>query len=452
MEKKENRIVILGAGESGFGSAYLAKQKGFEVFVSDSSKIKNEYKQKFIDNSIEFEENGHTPSKILNATEIIKSPGIPDKAEIIKSARSEGIPIISEIEFAGRYTNAKMICITGSNGKTTTTTLIYDILKNGGLNVGLGGNIGNSFAYQVATEEYDWYVLELSSFQLDGMYEFKADIAILTNVTPDHLDRYDYKLENYVNSKFRIIQNQTSECYFICSLDDTITESKMAGVKGGILSKVLYFSVKEAVLEGAYITHEGIINVSCCDRELDIDSKQLQIKGIHNIYNSQMAAIAAIAAGVNSATIEQTIINFKGVEHRLELVGEFNDVLYINDSKATNVDSAWYALQSIQRPTIWIAGGTDKGNDYTTLHEIAKSKVTTLICMGVDNVTLEAAFRGVIPFIYSTSSMKEAIDRAKIIAKRGDCVLLSPACASFDLFENYEDRGRQFKDRVLETI
>lgn len=446
---ENSRIVVLGGGESGFGTAYLAKQKGFEVFVSDYGKIKDEYKQKLIDNDIEFEEGAHTLEKILNASEVVKSPGIADKTEVIKSVKSAGIHIISEIEFASRYTDAKSICVTGSNGKTTTTMLIYSMLKNGGFNVGLAGNIGSSFAYQVATEKFDWYVLELSSFQLDNMYHFKADIAVLTNITPDHLDRYDYELSKYIDSKFRILQNQNENSCFICSMDDKLTDKYIKEKHPTIFAKHLYVSVVEAVLEGAFVTENGMINVSYNDKEWLFDTALLQVKGIHNIYNAQMASLAAIVAGVDVDTIEKTLISFKGVEHRLEIVSEDNEVLFINDSKATNIDSTWYALQAMTRPTIWIAGGTDKGNDYSVLYDVVKGKVSTLICLGVDNEKIQEAFKGVVPFIYSTSSMRDAVERSRIVSKKGDCVLLSPACASFDLFKNYEDRGLQFKHEVF---
>ncbi|MFI3267244.1 MAG: UDP-N-acetylmuramoyl-L-alanine--D-glutamate ligase [Rikenellaceae bacterium] len=448
----DNRIVILGAGESGFGSAYLAKQKGFNVFVTDYGTIKDVYKQKLIENEIEFEEGGHTLDKILNASEVIKSPGIPDSVDVIIKIKEQGINIISEIEFAGRYTSAKNICVTGSNGKTTTATLIYSILKNGGINVGLAGNIGHSFAYQVATEEFDWYVLELSSFQLDNIYNFKVDIAIMTNITPDHLDRYDYDLSKYVASKFRIIKNQTESSFFICSMDDKVIDEYINEKNPVIFAKQLYVSVKEAVLEGAFITEDGMINVSYNDTEWLYDAKKLQIKGIHNIYNAQTASIAAMLVGVSEETIDKTLSEFTGVEHRLEPVIEDNGVLFINDSKATNIDSAWYALQAMTRPVIWIAGGKDKGNDYTTLYDVVKGKVSTLICMGTDNEKISEAFKGVVPFIYHTSSIQDAVERSRIVSKKGDCVLLSPACASFDLFKNYEDRGIQFKAEVMKHI
>lgn len=445
------RIVILGAGESGVGSAYLAKKNGFETFVSDFSKIKESYKAQLEEFEIEFEEGGHTSEKILNATEIIKSPGIPDKAPIVVAAHEAGIPVISEIEFAGRYTSAKTICVTGSNGKTTTTTMIYELLRRGGVNVGIGGNIGQSFAMQVATCDFDWYVLELSSFQLDGMTDFKADISILTNITPDHLDRYEYNIKNYIKSKFKVIQNQDKSNIFICSQDDPITIAYIDTIKATMPARTLYVSIKDSVLDGAYINNEGEIECSYEDKEFKFDSRGLQVKGLHNIYNAQMASLAAMIVGVPNEVIADTLREFKGVEHRLEIVGEYNDILYINDSKATNVDSAWYALQGMTRPVVWIAGGTDKGNDYSTLYDVVKGKVSTLICMGSDNSKISSAFEGIIPFIYSTDSMEGALTRAQRVAKRGDCILLSPACASFDLFKNYEDRGEKFKQYV-ETL
>ncbi|MCX4358901.1 MAG: UDP-N-acetylmuramoyl-L-alanine--D-glutamate ligase [Rikenellaceae bacterium] len=441
------KIVILGGGESGFGSAVLARKEGFDVFLSDSGKLKEEYKSRLVLEKIEFEEGGHTLDRILDADEIIKSPGIPDEAPVIKAVRDKGIPVISEIEFGGRYCKARHICVTGSNGKTTTTTLIYELLKAAGLNVGVGGNIGDSYAYQVATSDRDWYVLELSSFQLDGTYSFRSDIAVLTNITPDHLDRYHYNIDEYVASKFRIIRNQRPEDNFIYSVDDELTMKYVCDHQEHMTMRSLPFTVRDTLLEGAYLDG-GRINISLGGRELTIDPASMKIKGIHNIYNAMAAAMAAMLAGVPDDTIRDVLYSFGGVEHRMEIVEETGGVLYINDSKATNVDSVWYALESMTRPTVWIAGGTDKGNDYERLKELARQKVRTLICMGLDNRKLMDSFTGVVPFIYSTSSLDEAMERVATVTHAGDCVLLSPACASFDLFKNYEERGRLFKESV----
>lgn len=436
--------MVLGGGESGFGSAVLAKVKGFDVFLSDFGKISERYKNKLVEWDIEFEENGHTEEKILNSHEIIKSPGIPDTAAIVRSAKSKGIPVISEIEFAGRYSQAKTICITGSNGKTTTTTLIYNILTNAGYNVGLAGNIGISYAYQVATADKDWYVIELSSFQLDGMYDYRVDIAVLLNITPDHLDRYDYDMKNYIASKFRILRNQTLEDALIYCYDDKFISESIT--KYETQAKLLPFSVKNRSVSG--ILSNGNIIIRVCNKEFIINRENIKLAGLHNVYNVMASGLAASIAGVDSGVIIDTVYTFNGVEHRLEKVGEKNGVLYINDSKATNVDSVWYALEGMDRPVIWIAGGTDKGNDYEPLAELAKNKVKTLICMGVDNTKLLKYFDGLIPEIISTDSICNAVITASSLAKSGDVVLLSPACASFDLFKNYEDRGNQFKEQV----
>ena len=438
------RIVILGGGESGVGSAILAKTKGMDVFLSDFGSLGTHYKKMLEQWEIEFEEGKHTEELILNADEIIKSPGIPDKVHIVRAVQRKGIPIISEIEFAGRYTDAKTICITGSNGKTTTTTLIYEILKNAGYNVGLAGNIGRSFALQVATESYDWYVIELSSFQLDGTFDFRADIAVLTNITPDHLDRYDYQMQNYINSKFRIIRNQTDKDFFIYNADDQVTVDNISSFE--IKSNLLPFSVKNSSANAILDNAEIICKLE--NHEFKFAGDRLKIKGIHNIYNVMASALAAISAGINDEDLAQTLEEFAGVEHRLEVVREKDGVLYVNDSKATNVDSVWYALESMTRPVIWIAGGTDKGNVYDSLKGFAKEKVKTLICMGLDNSKLKDSFKGIINDIKDTSSLSETMKAIKETAKPGDVVLLSPACASFDLFLNYEDRGRKFKEEV----
>lgn len=441
-----NKIVVLGGGESGVGSAVLAKVKGFDVFLSDMGKINDRYRNMLVEWDIAFEDGKHSESEICTADLIIKSPGIPDKAPLIKKLTAMGIPIISEIEFAGRYSNAKTICITGSNGKTTTTTLIYKIMRDAGMNVGLAGNIGHSYAFQVATCNFDWYVIELSSFQLDGMFDFRADIGVLMNITPDHLDRYNYILQNYANSKFRIIRNQGADDTFIYCGDDPITMQNI--VNHALPMESLAFTAKgydTAVAEFVY----NKITVRRADAEVHIDMNRTKISGIHNAYNIMAAALSTLKAGVSAANIEQSIYDFGGVEHRLEVVGEVNGILYINDSKATNVDSSWYALESMKRPVIWIAGGTDKGNDYEPLKDFATKKVKALICMGLNNEKLKESFIGVIPRVYDTDSLEMTMKAISEVAVSGDVVLLSPACASFDLFKNYEDRGDKFKTEVL---
>ena len=432
------KLVVLGGGESGVGSAILGQRKGYEVFLSDSSRLTAKYADMLTREGIHFEEGGHTMEKILEADLVIKSPGIPDKVAVIKALREAGKEIISEIEFAGRYTSARTICITGSNGKTTTTTLTHKILEDAGYNVGLGGNIGKSFALSVATEERDWYVLELSSFQLDGMFDFRADVGVLMNITPDHLDRYNYKFENYAESKMRIAQNQTSEQTFVYMADDSNITSRLEAHAA---------EVTRAPFSKAMVGEDGIIRISLGDKEMEIDSNRLKIKGLHNMYNAMAASLAAMAAGVPTESILATLYSFEGVEHRLEPAGVVDGVEYINDSKATNVDSVWYALGSMTRPTIWIAGGTDKGNDYEPLKELVYEKVKALVCMGLNNEKLVESFRGVVP-VYPTTSLDEAMKVCRSVAKEGYTVLLSPACASFDLFKNYEDRGRQFKEYV----
>lgn len=441
------RIVVLGGGESGAGSAVLAKVKGFDVFLSDSGAIKKEFKDLLEKYAIPYEEGGHTKELILNATEVIKSPGIPDKAPLIKEIVAKEIPVISEIEFAGRYDKAKKICITGSNGKTTTTSLIYFMLKNAGLNVGLAGNIGQSYAFQVATENYDYYVLELSSFQLDGMYDFKADIAILMNITPDHLDRYDYNMQNYINSKFRITRNMNEDDCFVFCADDPITVGELEKIV--LKAQMLPFSQEKEIAEGACVDGD-MLHITYKDDEYTMYLRELALEGKHNIYNSMAAAIAAKAIYISNDLIRQSLMSFKGVEHRMEKVLKIKDVLYINDSKATNVNSSWYALESMKTPVVWIAGGTDKGNDYEPLYDLVKDKVHTLICMGVDNKKLHECFGDKVENMVDALSAKEAVELAYKYAKSGDTVLLSPACASFDLFKNYEDRGRQFKEAVRE--
>jgi UDP-N-acetylmuramoylalanine--D-glutamate ligase len=446
--KETKNIVILGAGESGCGAAVLAKKQGFTVFVSDKGHVADKYKQQLIENGIEWEEGTHTLEKILNANEVIKSPGIPDTIELIKLIGEKDIPVISEIEFASRYTNAKIIAITGSNGKTTTTMLTYHILKKGGLNVGMAGNVGDSFALQVANENYDYYVLELSSFQLDGIKEFKADIAILLNVTPDHLDRYEYKFENYLNSKFRITNNQTEQDYFIyCKDDEEITQKlKELNIKGHKLP----FSIKEKVEEGAYLNdNEEIIYTTPNNDSLKMTIHKLALNGKHNIYNSMASGIASRVLDLRKEIVRESLSDFQNIEHRLESVGFINGVEFINDSKATNINSVWYALESMNKSVVWIAGGVDKGNDYEELLPLVKEKVKVLICLGEDNEKLRKAFQGVVD-VYDAKSAPEAVKLSYKLAEKGESVLLSPACASFDLFEDYEDRGQQFKKAVRE--
>ena len=451
---KQKKIVVLGGGISGYGSAILAKKLGFATLLSDAGRIADRYKAALDEWGVEYEEGGHTMERILAADEVIKSPGIPEKAPVVKALRAQGTPIISEIEFAGRYKGkARTICITGSNGKTTTTTLTYQILRDAGYNVALGGNIGESFAYSVATGEYDWYVLELSSFQLDGMYDFRADVAVLMNITPDHLDRYDYCFQNYIDSKMRIAQNQHSRCAFIYSADDQVIAEQLPTYD--LRMRQLPFAAKSAVASGAgdaYLDGDGIFTATVGKRSVEIDTAKMQIKGLHNAYDAMAASLAALAAGVEPEQVRATVESFGGVEHRLERVKEHDNVLWINDSKATNVDSVWYALESMTRPTVWIAGGTDKGNDYAPLMDFAREKVHTLICMGVDNQKLIDSFTGTIPTILDTHSLDEAMTAAREAAREGDVVLLSPACASFDLFRNYEARGEEFKQWVNDNV
>ena len=440
-----SRIVVLGGGESGVGSAVLAKSKGYDVFLSDMGKISEQYANVLQEWDIPFEQGKHSEELILNADEVIKSPGIPATAPMVQKISERGIGVISEIEFAGRYDSARKICITGSNGKTTTTSLIYHLLKEAGMNVGLGGNIGKSYAYQVATEKFDIYVLELSSFQLDNMYDFKADIAIITNITPDHLDRYDHKMENYVKSKFRITRNMSTEdCFIFCS-DDEITINHLSQIV--TKAQQLPFTQKTEVKQGAFVKDDKMI-VRYKEQECDMYLQELALGGKHNVYNSMAAAIAAKVMDIDNDVIRNGLATFQAVEHRLEKVLSIKDVLYINDSKATNVDAAWYALECQTRPVVWIVGGTDKGNDYTTLLPLAKEKVKAMICMGLDNKKFHDSFEGIVPEIIDVTSAEAAVKAAHERAVAGDVVLLSPCCASFDLFKNYEDRGRQFKEAV----
>ena len=440
-----SRLVVLGGGESGVGSAVLAKVKGYDVFLSDMGRISDEYAAMLRKWDIPFEEGRHSEELILNADEVVKSPGIPSTAPMVRKIADRGIGIVSEIEFAGRYDSAKKICITGSNGKTTTTSLIYHLLQQAGLNVGLGGNIGKSYAYQVATESYDIYVLELSSFQLDNVYDFKADIAIITNITPDHLDRYDHDMENYVKSKFRITRNMSSDdCFIFCS-DDEITINHLNQIV--VKAQKLPFTQKKEVSQGAFLKEDRMI-VRYKEEECDMFLQELALGGRHNVYNSMAAAIAAKVMDIDNEAIRSGLATFQPVEHRLEKVLSIGDVLYINDSKATNVDAAWYALECQSRPVIWIVGGTDKGNDYSSLIPLAQEKVKAMICMGLDNRKLHESFEGNVPEIHDAGSAEEAVKLAHSLSCAGDVVLLSPCCASFDLFKNYEDRGRQFKEAV----
>lgn len=439
------RIAVLGGGESGMGSAVLAKVKGYDVFLSDFSSLTDDVKDMLTRYGIEFEEGKHTREKILTADEIIKSPGIPETAPIVAEAIGMGIPVISEIEFAGRYDSAKKICITGSNGKTTTTSLIYYMLQNAGFNVGLGGNIGKSYAYQVATENYDIYVLELSSFQLDGMYDFKADIAIITNITPDHLDRYGHDIRNYIKAKFRITRNMSEQDCFIFCDDDAMTIGNLSEIVSR--AKRLPISQNHEVKQGAYSVGKDIV-IRYEEEEATFSTDDLSLKGRHNLYNSMAAAITGKIMQISNDVIRRSLATFKNIEHRLENVLTVGGVQYINDSKATNVNSTWYALECMDRPVVWIAGGTDKGNDYSEIYDLVKDKVKALICMGKDNRKLHECFSPILEVITDAGSAEEAVKKAAELAEDGDIVLLSPCCASFDLFKNYEDRGRQFKEAV----
>ena len=441
------RIVVLGGAESGVGAAVLAKVKGNDVFLSDKGKIKEEYASMLRKWDIPFEEGRHTEELILSADEVVKSPGIPGTVPMVRKLREQGTHIVSEIEFASRYDSAKKICITGSNGKTTTTSLIYYLLRNAGLNVGLGGNIGKSYAYQVATEHFDYYVLEISSFQLDDVYEFKPDIAIITNITPDHLDRYDHKMENYVAAKFNITKNLTPEDCFIFDSDDDITIGHLDNII--LRCKMLPFSQKKEVKEGAVLRDDRIV-LRYEKEETDLYLQELALGGKHNIYNSMAAALAAKATGIDNEVIRNSLATFQPIEHRLEPVLSIKDVLYINDSKATNIDSAWYALECQKKPVVWILGGTDKGNDYSVLDDLVREKVKAIVCLGVDNAKIHAAFEEMVGSDHITDALsaEEAVRKASKFAAPGDVVLLSPCCASFDLFKNYEDRGQQFKAAV----
>lgn len=443
---KNTKIIVLGAGESGVGAAILAEKKGFDVFVSDKGKISEKYKNVLSQFEIEFEEGKHDVDRILNATEIIKSPGIPDHIDLIKQINKKGIPIISEIEFAGRYTNAFKICISGSNGKTTTTLWIYHMMKSAGLNVGLAGNIGQSFAWQVAENDFDFYVLEISSFQLDGMFEFRADIAVLMNITPDHLDRYDYDFSKYVDSKFRLLQNQTEQDAFVYCFDDPVLKEELS--KRKINARKYPFTFDESLSgEGATVKNKEIkININ--SKIITMTLEELALQGKHNAYNSMAASITSRLIDIRKENIKQCLTDFQNVEHRLEHVATIHGVEFVNDSKATNVNSAWYALESMCDEVVWIAGGIDKGNDYEILREMVSKKVKAIVCLGTDNSKIHKAFGDLVEIIYDTKSAEEAVKAAYALADHGDTVLLSPACASFDLFENYEDRGAKFKSAV----
>jgi UDP-N-acetylmuramoylalanine--D-glutamate ligase len=442
---KPLKIAILGAGESGVGSAVLATKQGYEVLLSDKGVIKDKYKQILKDRKINFEENEHNEAWILGADEVIKSPGIPDKAPLIVKLREQGVPVISEIEFAARYTNATLIGISGTNGKTTTTLLTYHLLSKAGLNVGLAGNIGKSFALQVAENNFEYYVLELSSFQLDGMYKVRLNIAVLLNITPDHLDRYNYELQNYIDSKFRIIQNQTNtDCFIYCHDDELLMQHFN---KVNTEAKLLPFSLHQNFEEGAYIENENLI-INHNHNTFSMSIHDLALQGKHNQYNSMAAGLSARVLEVRKEIIRESLEDFVNVEHRLEFVAKVHGIEFINDSKATNVNSTWYALESMNNPVVWIVGGQDKGNDYGMLMNLVKDKVKAIVCLGKDNSKIHKAFKDVVALIEDATSAEEAVKKAYRLGKKGDIVLLSPACASFDLFENYEDRGHQFKQAV----
>ncbi len=447
MEKRK-RIVILGAGESGAGAAILAKQQDFDVFVSDSGKINPIYRELLNEHQIMFEGNGHTERQIINADEVIKSPGIPESAPIMRAIRKKGLHVISEIEFAGRYTLAKKICVTGSNGKTTTTSLIHHMLRKAGLNVGIAGNVGRSFARQVAEEEYEYYVLELSSFQLDGMHDFKADIAILLNITADHMDRYDYNMQNYVDSKFRITQNLTEEDYFVFCSDDEITIKELERIVSRAVHLPYAYEKKED--DVAWVDEREKIHIEFDDVDFSMSVHELALKGRHNTYNSMAAGIAGNVLKLRNDVIREAMMDFQGIEHRLEELNKVHGINFINDSKATNVNSTWYALESVRGSVVWIAGGVDKGNNYSELYELVSNKVKAIICLGKDNQRIIDAFSDKVETIVEATAMMDAVKSAYYLASKDDTILLSPACASFDLFESYEDRGRRFKEAVRE--
>ncbi|HEX6915360.1 MAG TPA: UDP-N-acetylmuramoyl-L-alanine--D-glutamate ligase [Chitinophagaceae bacterium] len=442
----KHRLVILGAGESGVGAAILGKQQGYDVFVSDGGKIKEQYRQTLVDKGIEFEEGQHTTERILQADEVMKSPGIPEKNEMVKLVRKQGIPVISEIELAYRFKGeSRIVGITGSNGKSTCTSLIYHICRKAGINAALVGNIGYSFARQVAEDPKPLYVAEISSFQLDDIQTFRPDVAVLLNITEDHLDRYDYRFENYISSKFRIIENQTKDDWFIYNLDDEVVTNKLETLKPN--TNPLPFSMKQEVKKGGYIKGDQMM-LRIQEERVSMSIYDFALKGKHNNYNTMAAGIAAATLGIRKEKIREAVKDFQSLEHRMEHVATVRGVEFINDSKATNVNSTWYALESMNKPTILVLGGTDKGNDYTLIADLVKEKVKAIVCMGVDNKKILAAFRDMAPVIVETGSAKEAVEQSFRLAAKGDVVLLSPACASFDLFKNYEDRGNQFKEAV----
>jgi UDP-N-acetylmuramoylalanine--D-glutamate ligase len=444
VEGKNKHIVILGAGESGVGAALLAKKQEWNVFVSDAGKIKADYKTELDNNQIEWEENTHSTDRIFQAELIVKSPGIPETTDLMRALRNKQVKIISEIEFAGYYTRGKSICVTGSNGKTTTTMLTHHILKKAGWDVGLAGNVGKSFAKQVAEGDHDWYVLELSSFQLDDMFDFKADIGILTNITPDHLDRYENQMQKYVDSKFRILNNQNHEDWFIYNYDDPIIREELS--KRKLSMNLAPFSLKEEIKVGAYaVNNQLIINIK---DQLTMSIHELALKGKHNTQNSLAAGIAARIVEIRKSVVRESLEDFENVEHRLEFVAKVNGIEFINDSKATNINSTWYALETMENPVVWVMGGVDKGNDYSELSNLVKDKVKAIICLGIDNQKIIKAFGHLVETIVEAGSATEAVAYAYRLAKKNETVLLSPACASFDLFENYEDRGNQFKQAV----
>jgi len=444
VEGKNKHIVILGAGESGVGAALLAKKQEWNVFVSDAGKIKADYKKELDNNQIEWEENTHSTDRIFQAELIVKSPGIPETTDLMRALRNKQVKIISEIEFAGYYTRGKSICVTGSNGKTTTTMLTHHILKKAGWDVGLAGNVGKSFAKQVAEGDHDWYVLELSSFQLDDMFDFKADIGILTNITPDHLDRYENQMQKYVDSKFRILNNQNHEDWFIYNYDDPIIREELS--KRKLSMNLAPFSLKEEIKVGAYaVNNQLIINIK---DQLTMSIHELALKGKHNTQNSLAAGIAGRLVEIRKSVVRESLEDFENVEHRLEFVAKVNGIEFINDSKATNINSTWYALETMENPVVWVMGGVDKGNDYTELSNLVKDKVKAIICLGIDNQKIIKAFGHLVETIVEVGSATEAVAYAYRLAKKNETVLLSPACASFDLFENYEDRGNQFKQAV----
>jgi len=443
--KGTKNIVILGAGESGVGAAILAKKMGWNVFISDFGKIKESFKTELNVRGFEWEEGQHSEQRILTAEIVIKSPGIPDKTPLIFKLLENNIPVISEIEFAGYYNSAKTICITGSNGKTTTTMLIFHILRKAGINVGLAGNVGQSFAKQVAEESFEWYVLELSSFQLDGMFDFKADIAVLMNITPDHLDRYNYEMQKYVDSKFRILQNLTENDWFIFNADDVIIENELN--KRKITANLAPFSLVKEIAQGGFLNKEQQITINI-KQQFTMSIHDLALKGKHNAQNSLAAGIASRVLEIRKESVRESLTDFVNVEHRLEFVAKVHGIEFINDSKATNVNSTWFALESMDKPTVWIVGGVDKGNDYSELLELVKTHVKAIICLGVDNQKIIEAFTGVVDTIVEAKSAHEAVAYGYRFASKDETVLLSPACASFDLFENYEERGNMFKEAV----